>query len=85
MTPLRRLQAKGEMSNLKTGKLKDLSIHPDQESFILSCPDLMTKCFQGIYNIIYFQDFSCTHGRMCVCGRYAHDSSDQSIREENPL
>ena len=51
MTPLRRLQEKGETSTLQTGKLKDLSIHPDQESFILSCPDLMTKMFSG--NIKY--------------------------------
>ena len=50
MTPSRRLQAKGEMSTLQTGKAKDLSIHADQESFILSCPDL-TKKFSG--NIKY--------------------------------
>ena len=51
MTPLRRLQVKGEMSTLQTGKVKDLSIHPNQESFILSCPDLKTKMFSG--NIKY--------------------------------
>ena len=67
MTPLRRLQAKDEMSTRQTGKLKDLSIHPDQESFILSRPDLMTKMCSGNikYNIFSrFQLYAQTYVRM---------------------
>ena len=67
VTPSSRLQAKGEMSTPQTGKVKDLSIHPDQETFILCCPDLITKMFSGNikYNIFSrFQLFARAFARI---------------------
>ena len=54
------------MSTLQTGKLKDLSIYPDQESFILSRPDLMTKMFSGNMKYNVFSRFQPVRTDVCA-------------------